>query len=413
MFWEDDMGMEIQQREFICRRDGLRIRGAQYLPEGFDSQTAYPAVIVSHGFTCNYKSCEQFGIRLAEAGCAAFCFSFCGGSAQEDAEELKSDGSTVEATLFTQVEDLHAVMVYARQLDYVDEKRIALLGVSQGGFVAGLTAARYGDEVSKLIMIHPALCIPDHARRGRLGGAVYDPENVPEVIDCGRILLGRVFHDTAAGMDPFLELRGYGGPVLILQGTEDSVVDYSYALRARHEYGEEQCTLQLIRAMGHGLNESQFAGAIASIRQFLFENKEVLAVRVIVTRSEEAVEEGVPVSRVYFTGYCDSPLFQGVIEGEGCDRQEHCPDGSRRLRAEYTLAGMDADGVYCRIHIVNQWGDGDWMPLIKTDSRALAWMNDSAFAAALEHCPGGLTVRIYARKNTKIPDLHQREARNS
>ncbi len=407
------MEMEIQRKEFFCYRAGLRIRGVQYLPEGFDSRNTYPAVIVSHGFTGNYRSCEQFGASLAGAGWVTFCFSFCGGSAEADAEELKSDGSTVEATLFTQVEDLHTVMVCARQLEYVDEKRIVLLGISQGGFVSGMAAARYGDEVSKLIMIHPALCIPDHARRGRLGGAVYDPENVPEVIDCGRILLGRVFHDTVVEMDPFLELVGYKGPVLILQGTEDDVVDYSYALRARHEYAEGQCTLQLIRAMYHGLNESQFAGAMVSIRQFLSENEEVLAVRVIVTRSEETAEEGIPVTRVYFTGYCDGPLFRGVVEGEGCDRQEHCPDGSRRLRAEYTLAGMDAEGAFCRIHIVNQWGDGEWTPVITTDSRALEWMNESAFAAALEFCPGGLTVRIYGRNNTKIPDLHQREARNS
>lgn len=404
--------MGIQQKDFTCSRDGLRIRGAQYLPEEFDCKTSYPAVIISHGFTGNYKSCEQYGVCLAGAGCVTFCFSFCGGSATEDAEELKSDGSTVESTLFTQVEDLHAVMAYAQSLDYVDVRRIALFGISQGGFVAGLTAARYGDEVAKLIMLHPALCIPDHARRGRLGGAVYDPENVPEVIDCGRILLGRVFHDTVAGMDPFLELRGYGGPVLLLQGTEDDVVDYSYALRARHEYAKGQCTLQLIRAMSHGLNESQFAGVIASIRQFLFENREAFAVRIIITRSEETEEKGIRVTRVYFTGYCDSPLFQGVIEGEGCDRQEHCADGGRRLRAEYTLAGTDEEGVPCRIHIVNQWGDEGWTPVVTTDSRALAWMNDSSFAAALEHCPGGLTVRIYTRSNTKIPDLHQREARN-
>ena len=46
----------------------------------------------------------------------------------------------------------------------------------------------------KLVMIFPALCIPDHARRGGLGGSSYPVDNVPEVLDCGQSLLGRAFH---------------------------------------------------------------------------------------------------------------------------------------------------------------------------------------------------------------------------
>ena len=79
------------------------------------------------------------------------------------------------------MKDLCAVIEYVKALPFVDEKQIVLMGASQGGFVSGLTAAKYGDGIQKLIMLYPALCIPDHARRGWLGGARYDPKNVPAV----------------------------------------------------------------------------------------------------------------------------------------------------------------------------------------------------------------------------------------
>jgi pimeloyl-ACP methyl ester carboxylesterase len=67
-------------------------------------------------------------------------------------------------------------------------------------------------------------------------------------------------------MDVFLELSAYKGPVLILQGLEDETVNYSYAIRATKSYENGQCHLQLIRNVGHGLNEKQKESAVASIR---------------------------------------------------------------------------------------------------------------------------------------------------
>lgn len=92
---------------------------------------------------------------------------------------------------------------------FIDEKQLILVGVSQGGFVSGLTAAKCGREITKLIMIYPALCIPDHARCGCLGGSSYNPLDVPERIDCGVTVLGKTFHDDVVGMDPYLELSAY------------------------------------------------------------------------------------------------------------------------------------------------------------------------------------------------------------
>ncbi len=71
------------------------------------------------------------------------------------------------------------------------------------------------------------------------------------------------------GMDPYLELSAYKGPVLILQGMDDKIVDYSYAIRAQANYEKGQCHLQLIQQMGHGYDKQQQKSMVEAIRQFL------------------------------------------------------------------------------------------------------------------------------------------------
>lgn len=388
--------MSIEKQLFTCKRDGLVIRGAQYLPAGFQEGKTYPAVIISHGFTGTYADVVDFCRDFAQMGYAAFCFSFCGGSRCDADENVKSEGETTDMTILTEVADLLAVKEYVQKLPYIDNKNLVLLGFSQGGFVSGLAAAKCGNEISKLIMVFPALCIPDHARRGCLGGADYDAKNVPEKIDCGKIVLGKVFHDTVVGMDPYLELSAYKGPVLILQGLEDKVVDYSYAIRAQANYVKGQCHLQLIRQMGHGFDIELQKSIVASMRQFLTEREEILTIRVVITRCESKETGEVKKNDVFFTGYCDTDYFRGAIVPEGCDKQEYLEGEQPKLRAEYTLLGNDCNGENCTIHIVNQWDRDEWRPMITTKSPALAWLNDADLTAVLEFGKGELTVRVFA-----------------
>ncbi|MCM1027967.1 MAG: alpha/beta hydrolase [Roseburia sp.] len=390
--------MESIDREtmFFCQRDGLRIRGMQYLPEASKGEGPYPVIIASHGFTGDYTSEAEYCRIFTRWGYAAFSFSFCGGSRTLAPEELKSEGETTETTVWTQVEDLIAVIRYVKALPYIDEKNLILFGCSQGGLISGLTAAKLGEEIKKLVMVFPALCIPDHARMGGLGGARYDVESVPDILDCGAILLGRVFHDTAVGMDVYKELRPYQGPVLILQGLEDMVVNYSYAIRAKENYAPGQCRLQLIRDMGHGVTEEQRESAAASVRQFLLEREELLTIRVIITYTESEERDDCRESRIYFTGYCDTELFHGTVLPGGCDTQKYYKDGSRDICADYTLEGLDRAGERCRIHIVNRDVGGEWRPTIDTDSKALAWLNGADATAVLEGAKEGPVVRIYS-----------------
>ncbi len=131
------------------------------------------------------------------------------------------------------------------------------------------------------------------------------------------------------------------------------------------------------------------------IQKFTSENKELFEIHIQITREITSKDDDTTIVRVYFTGNCNSPLFHGKIEQEGCDTQKYYPDGSCNIRAEYTLVGMDSENDACCLYIVNQKKGNAWKPSIRTDSKALSWLNDCTFTAELEHYTGGLTVRIF------------------
>ena len=167
--------------EFHCQRDSLTIRGTEYRPLQADAGTKLPVAIVCHGFMAFQDTVRQYARALAEAGYVAYCFDFCGGSVIKG----KSDGRTTDMSVHTEVRDLEAVMDFVQSQPYNDSSKLLLMGCSQGGFVSALTAAKYPDRVSKLVLFYPALCIPDDARAGKMMFAKFDPKNIPDLFRCG------------------------------------------------------------------------------------------------------------------------------------------------------------------------------------------------------------------------------------
>lgn len=391
----------MKEEEFCCRREGLVIRGYIVRPEGEN----LPAIIASHGFGGNSSHMIEYCRAFASWGYAAYSFDFCGGSAHG---EGRSDGHTEDMTIFTECDDLIAVMDYVTSLPYINQNRITLMGSSQGGFVSALVAAKRKEEIERLILLYPALCIPDDARKGALANTSYDVNQVPESIDCGHMVIGRKFHDTIVNVDPFLEISKYQGPVLILHGTADRIVNYSYAIRAKESYKPDQCHLQLLRGAGHNFTEKQTDSTIASIRQFLLGRKEVLAITVFVTGIEVRREdENSRTTAILFTGYCDNPLFHGSILPGAEDIQVSEKDKGIKIRADYILEGLDYKGQTCQIHIVNQSVNGEWKPTVHTDSEALAFLNHADLTAVLEGFETGLTVRVFGLfEEHRIMHLH-------
>lgn len=258
---------DVSKKDFACSREGLTIRGTEYRPTG----NRLPAAIVSHGFMANQNTVRHYARHLAEKGYAAYCFDFNGGSVAGS----KSDGRTTDMSVLTEVMDLEAVIDHVLQLPYIHrEKGVILMGCSQGGFVSALTAAKRKEQVSRLVLFYPALCIPDDARAGKMIRARFDPDHVPERISCGPMKLGRRYVTDVLDMDPYAEILPYPGPVLIVHGTEDSIVHPDYARRAYAAYSgrpgpEATVRLEMIEGGGHGFSKKYELLALKTLDGFL------------------------------------------------------------------------------------------------------------------------------------------------
>ena len=149
--------MSERSAKFECRHDGLVIRGKVY----GDTALPKPIVILSHGFLANQKMCGKYARLLANIGYVAVTFDFCGGGLG-----CKSDGKSENMTILSEVRDLLSIIDHVKKQPYA--KSVSLLGCSQGGFVSAMAARKLPDQIEKLILMYPALCIPDDARKGKM-----------------------------------------------------------------------------------------------------------------------------------------------------------------------------------------------------------------------------------------------------
>lgn len=227
----------VEREDFSCERDGLTIKGTVFLPKG---KTDCPIAVISHGFMANQMFSQIHAQNLAKMGYAAFCFDFCGGTLVGS-----SDGDSTDMSVLTEAEDLKAVIEFAKEQSYTDENELVLLGCSQGGFVSAIVAAEMKEEVDALILLYPALCIPDDARSGEMMFAKFDPQNVPETFWCGPMKLGRRYVTDVIEMDPYEIIHQYTGKVLIIHGNQDKTVDISYALRAVETYSQAGADVEM------------------------------------------------------------------------------------------------------------------------------------------------------------------------
>ncbi len=406
-------------KRFTVDNDGMKIQGIAYLPANStdpDQVKKSPAIIMSHGYLSNLHNFEYFATQFAMIGYNVFTFNFCCGSDETD-PELMSDGTTTNLCIEGEISDLITVYNYVSTRDYVKNDEIILWGESQGAFVSGLSAARLQEKISKLVMIFPAVCIPDHARRGTLGGASYDPKNPPELIYTERAMLSKVFVDDVKDMDAYSELAKYKGETLLIQGTCDSIVvpEYQYIVKKEFDLTDNKenenaqitnanhrLKLMMVRGMDHYTGGEHREALKDSIRYFIEGKEEIFSFRIIVTNVVVTDDSGSILSQdVHFTGYCESDLFTGAII-QGVDHQKYLKNNNQNetascieMRAEYTFSGVDADGKPCKLDVCNIKRDGEWRPTIKTDSKALSWINDARLYAIVEPGTKGPTIRIY------------------
>ena len=221
-----------------CVSDGNKLYGEAFIPV---APGKHPAVILSHGYGGTHHGFYAMVDKLAKAGYVCYCYDFAGGSPRS-----QSEGRTEDMSIFTESQNLKDVIDLVRSWSFVDKKNVFLLGESQGGCVSAITAPYVKKRINAIILTFPALCIPDD------GFALYPTlADVPETVNFMGMNIGKAYYDKFYdGYDIYKDIAGYQGNVLIVHGTEDSLVKPEYSAKASNVY--DHCELHMIFGAGHG-----------------------------------------------------------------------------------------------------------------------------------------------------------------
>lgn len=205
------------------------------LPKGFDPETGKcPMVILMHGIfsSGNIVPMPALARELADAGIASIRFDFGG--------HWRSEGEMQHMTIGKEIEDALALWEYVKTLPYVSE--ISLLGHSQGGVVASMTAGileSRGEKPAGLVLIAPGSVVKDACQNGRFFGAEFNPADPPEYVKCfGIMKLGREYILSTQELDIYGTAKAYTGPVKLIHGSKDTIVPMSCSEKFVETYGD-------------------------------------------------------------------------------------------------------------------------------------------------------------------------------
>ena len=244
---QTDVEWVVDSVELWSQRDTNRIYGVMYYNPVTSKKQ--PAVILSHSSSLTHEAMRGYASAIAKMGYAAYCFDFCGGS-----DKSKSGGSTDDMTVFTEVEDLRAVVKTVKSLGYVEPSEVYLLGSSQGGLVSALLADECPDDFAGMILFYPAFNIPEMVSKfsgfGNWG-------------DFGSMMsMSEKYINSIKDFDVWSHIGKFPKPVCIIHGTADIIVPISNSEKAVGLY--PSATLNKIEGANHGFNAANL-GSMGSM----------------------------------------------------------------------------------------------------------------------------------------------------
>ena len=211
-----------------------------------------PMVIFCHGFsgTKDGPMFELIADTLQAHGIASIRFDFNGHG--------ESEGEFKDMTVPNEIEDAKKVVEYVRDLRYVSE--LAIVGHSQGGVVASMTAGQLSEELGEpafkaVALMAPAAVLRDDAIRGNTMGKQYDPFDPGEYVELwGGLKLGGKYIRTAFSLPIYETAVKYQGPALIIHGNADRVVPYTYGERFHEIWPKSELVIQ--EYFDHGFSQN-------------------------------------------------------------------------------------------------------------------------------------------------------------
>ncbi len=241
--------------ELWIENDGRHIYGVLSRPA--DGKGKQPLAILAHGFNGTHEFARNYFKTLNGLGYQCFAPDFPCGSLFS-----RSDGNTMGMSVLDERNDLEAVIRYFKSRPDIDADSIVLIGESQGGLVSALAASDMPGDISRLILVFPALCIPAQwtERYPR-------PEDIPDTTRVWGVPIGRRFFAEVRGIDVFGLIGKFEKPVLIVQGDADAVVSLEDSRHAVEIYKDAR--LHVIPGAGHGFRPEEMKQSLTYVENFL------------------------------------------------------------------------------------------------------------------------------------------------
>ena len=206
-----------------------------------------PMVVFCHGFGGSKDGplFELITDSLQKHGIASIRFDFNGHG--------ESEGKFEDMTVPNEINDAKKVIEYVRDLRYVS--KIALVGHSQGGVVASMTAGELGSDIAAVALMAPAAVLRDDAIRGAVMGKMFNPLDPPAYVEMwGGNKLGANYIKAAFSLPIYETAANYHGPALIIHGNADRLVPYTYGERFHQLWKGSEYVLQ--EYFDHGFSQN-------------------------------------------------------------------------------------------------------------------------------------------------------------
>jgi dipeptidyl aminopeptidase/acylaminoacyl peptidase len=241
----------MERREVSLAVEGIDIVGEIYLPEG--GKENLPALCICHGIPSGSPP------DPTDAGYPALAKMFCAAGFVSLIFNFRGTGASGgNFDILGWVKDLEAAIDYLYSCPGIARHRLYLMGFSGGAAVSACVAAR-DSRVSKVV-----LCACPAEFRGLIL-----QENVRSSIDHFRRIGIIRDRDFPSSVDDWLQGFRYVAPLhwidkiaprplLLLQGSEDDVVDVSQAWLLYHK-AKEPKEIAVIKGAGHRLRLNQQA----------------------------------------------------------------------------------------------------------------------------------------------------------
>lgn len=238
-----------------CKSRGLTLRGMMHIPDGH--QGKLPFVILFHGF-CDDRNEINFvhtelSRRLCERGIASVRFDFAGSG--------ESDGRFEDMTVSGEVADGQAILDYVKDLDFVDQSRIALHGLSMGGCVASMVAGLRDADVCALSLWCPAPDVVYNLKNNKTlcGEDVSDIEE-RRCADFEGLKVGLGFYQDALTLDPYAVAAKFTKRVNLVHGDADVTASVQCSHRYKEIYGD-RAELLVVHGAEHRFKSFAFRAA--------------------------------------------------------------------------------------------------------------------------------------------------------